>query len=218
MIKAIIFDFDGVIVESVEIKTKAFKELFTDYPQKIEEIVQYHLANGGISRYVKFRYIYEQILGQKLSEDTEIKLGKDFSKIVLQKIIAAPFVAGAKEFLDRQKNRYQFFIASGTPEEELRRIIDAKGLRGYFEQIHGSPKKKIDIIKYIMNKYDFDKNEVVFVGDAQGDRISADEAEIVFIELKTNLDSKSESYPWIISDLSNLSEILKRIDKYILEK
>ena len=86
MIKTIIFDFDGVIVESAEIKTKAFKELFTDYPQKIEEIVQYHLANGGISRYVKFRYIYEQILGQKLSEDTEIKLGKDFSKIVLQKI------------------------------------------------------------------------------------------------------------------------------------
>ncbi len=28
MIKAIIFDFDGVIVESVDIKTKAFARLF----------------------------------------------------------------------------------------------------------------------------------------------------------------------------------------------
>lgn len=212
MIKAVIFDFDGVIIESADIKTQAFKELFSDYPQKIDEIINYHLLNAGVSRYAKFQYIYEQILGRNLSKDTEIELGKSFSQIILQRILDAPFVAGAKEFLASYKNRYQFFIASGTPEEELRKIIAAKRLQKYFKEIYGSPKRKTDIINEIINKFDFSKNEVVYIGDAQSDRISTQQAGIIFIERRLKLDSKSEHYPWIINDLFKLSEILKKIE------
>ena len=211
MIRAIIFDFDGVIVESADIKSEAFKELFADYPQKIKEIADYHLMNGGISRYVKFRYIYEQILGQDLSQDQEAELGRRFSQIVLQKVLNAPFVSGAEEFLDTHKTKYQFFVASGTPEEELHRIIKAKGLQGYFKGICGSPKKKIDIINDIINRYGFVKDEVVYVGDAESDRIAAEGAEIIFIERKANLNLASEANSWLIRDLSNLAEILSRI-------
>lgn len=212
MIKSIIFDFDGVIVESAEIKTEAFKELFADYPKKIEQIVHYHLVNAGISRYVKFRYIYEQILGKDLRKDKEFELGRRFSKIVWQKILDAPFVAGAKEFLDTYKKKYQFFIASGTPEEELHNIIRAKGLQGYFKEIHGSTKKKADIINNIINNYNFVREEVVYVGDAQSDRIAAEQAGISFIERVPNLDSKL-GYPWKIINLSILDEILEKIER-----
>lgn len=67
MIKAIIFDFDGVIIESAEIKTDAFRTLFAGYPDMLPEIIAHHQKNSGISRYKKFRYIYEKILGQELS-------------------------------------------------------------------------------------------------------------------------------------------------------
>ena len=212
MIKAIIFDFDGVILESADIKTKAFKELFSGYPQKIGEIVRYHLLNAGISRYIKFQYIYDQILRQKLSKDTEIELEKRFSKIVLKKILRAPFVPGTAEFLNSHKNKYQFFIASGTPEEELLSIIFARGLHRDFKEIHGSPKKKTDIIIYIIDKYGFKNEEVVYIGDAQSDRIAAEEAGVVFIERRSSIDSKLESNPYIISDLFTLSEVLKKIE------
>lgn len=212
MIKAIIFDFDGVILESADIKTEAFVELFSDYPEKIKEIVDYHLKNAGISRYVKFRYIYERILGQKLSREKEIELGERFSKITMQKILNAPFVAGAKEFLDENKYRYLFFIASGTPEEELYKIINARELLRYFEEMQGSPKRKINIINEIINKHKFARNEVVYVGDAQSDRIAADQAGIVFIERKDNLDSKLYSYPWKMRNLFSLRDILEKIE------
>ena len=98
MIKAVIFDFDGVILESADIKTEAFKELFSQHASKLKEIVDYHLLNGGISRYVKFRYIYEHILGIDLSKQKEAKLGERFSQIALEKVICTLFVRGTGVF------------------------------------------------------------------------------------------------------------------------
>jgi phosphoglycolate phosphatase-like HAD superfamily hydrolase len=212
LIKAIIFDFDGVIVDSADIKTEAFKKLFSDYPKKSREIVNYHLLNAGISRYVKFRYVYKHILRKRLSKDKEIELGKHFSQIVLQKIINALLVAGAEEFLDTYKNSYQFFIASGTPEDELYNIINTKGLQGYFKEIHGSPKGKTGIINSIIQKYGFSRDGVVYVGDSESDRLAAEKTGIAFIERKADLDTKTESNPWIIKDLTNLNETLQKIE------
>jgi beta-phosphoglucomutase-like phosphatase (HAD superfamily) len=57
MIETIIFDFDGVILESVTVKTEAFRELFSSEPDCPDEIVEFHKRNGGMSRYDKFRHV-----------------------------------------------------------------------------------------------------------------------------------------------------------------
>ena len=52
--EAIFFDFDGVLVDSVSIKTEAFRKLFKGFGQQcVEALVYYHIEHGGISR-VKF--------------------------------------------------------------------------------------------------------------------------------------------------------------------
>ena len=57
MIKNIIFDYDGTIADSVNIKTEAFAELYRNYGKDIEsKVVKYHLNNGGVSRFEKFKY------------------------------------------------------------------------------------------------------------------------------------------------------------------
>ena len=213
MIKAIIFDFDGVILESADIKTETFRELFKEYPQKTKAIVRYHLFNAGISRYVKFRHISEHILKKELSKSEEIELGKRFSQIALEKVLAAPFVAGAREFLDRGKSRYQFFIASGTPEEELHNIVRARGLQGYFKEIHGSPKEKSDIIEGIIRRSQFKKKEVVYIGDAESDRIAAKQSGVVFVERKADLNLSNKNSFRVIKDLSAFEGALKKIDE-----
>ena len=62
MIKTIIFDFDGVILESIDVKTEAFKKLYQPYGSNISnKVVKNHLANGGISRYEKIKIYHKQL-------------------------------------------------------------------------------------------------------------------------------------------------------------
>ncbi|MDD5005738.1 MAG: HAD-IA family hydrolase [Candidatus Omnitrophica bacterium] len=181
MIKSIIFDFDGVIAESVEIKTGAFRTLFKDYPQCLKAIIEYHINNGGISRYDKFRFIYQNIIKEKLSEAQFNQLGKRFSELVVDKVVRSPLVEGAQELLDRCYGRYEMFVISGTPKKEIKEIIKRRKLEKYFTEIYGSPDKKTDLITNILRKNNYNTSEVVFIGDSVNDFNAAKEIGVKFI-------------------------------------
>lgn len=213
MIKVIIFDLDGVIIESAEIKTRAFELLFADYPDKLPEMIDYHIRNSGFSRFVKFRHFYKNILGQKLSADKEKALGERFSQIVLDEVLKAPLVAGAEDFLKSHYRRYLQFAASGTPEEELRYILKQRGLDIYFKGIYGTPKTKPEIIKQILTEHQLSNREAVFIGDAESDKMAAKEAGIIFIAKTSSNDKTLNNYTWKIHDFTSLEELLDRISK-----
>jgi len=181
MLKSIIFDFDGVICESVDIKTKAFRKLFEDHPEHVDKIVEYHMRNGGLSRFEKFKVIFKDFLKEPLTEERSKELGENFSTYVYDAVIKAPLVKGSKEFLEKYYQRFSLFIVSGTPQEEMRDIVQAKGLAKYFSKVYGSPKGKGELIKTVLNENEFEKNNVIYVGDSMTDYDGAKEAGVDFI-------------------------------------
>jgi len=169
VVSAIIFDFDGVIIESFDIKTHAFRELFKMYPDEVDEIVEYHQQNGGVSRYKKFKHIYSQILKQPLDEKTCMELGKKFSNLVVEEVIKCSYVPGVLEFIREKSRIMELFVASGTPEDELNSIMSARGISKYFKGIYGSPDTKSEIIQEILNMEKINCKDVVFIGDTIND-------------------------------------------------
>ena len=212
MIKAIIFDFDGVLVESTDIKTEAFRKLFSRWPDKVDEGVAFHLKNMGISRYIKFKYFYENIISECYSEEIGLKLGREFSEIVIGKVKATPFVNGTEAFLGNSYSKYSFYIASGTPDEELREIVSFKRIDRYFDGIFGSSLTKTKIIKNILGTESLKNNMVVYVGDAVSDKKAAEDTGVHFVLRVTheNHDLRS-SCKYEISDLTELEGRIKEI-------
>ena len=181
-IKAIIFDFDGVLVESVDVKTKAFARMFEDRGVEIvRQVTDFHLKNGGLSRVHKFKYYYKEILKCSLSEKKLEELCNTFSRLVVDEVINSPYVKGAREFLEKYHRAIDFYIASGTPEEELMEIIRYRGINNYFKGIYGSPKQKDEIARKIIEQNGYDLNEVIFIGDSITDLMGANGSGIRFI-------------------------------------
>jgi phosphoglycolate phosphatase-like HAD superfamily hydrolase len=184
-IKALIFDLDGVILESANIKTEAFLELFAEYPQHHPAILRYHFENLGVSRYQKFEWIYRELLGRELSEAERKRLGTAFSTIVLDKILNCPFVPGAQELLQALPGRSLAFIASGTPQEELELILQRRGVAQYFAGVWGTPLDKSEIIGIILARHGLKQSQAVFVGYGISDYQAAAQAGILFIARET---------------------------------
>ncbi len=170
MIKAVIFDFDGVIVESVDIKTAAFAELFkNEGKEAVNKIVGYHLANTGVSRYEKFKYIYKEILKRDLSENEFKGLCDRFASLVVKSVVRAPYVRGSVEFLEAYSSIYKCFVVSATPQPEIEDIIRLRGIEKYFTAVYGAPRKKTKAVGEIIGDYHLLPKELLYVGDALSD-------------------------------------------------
>lgn len=179
---AVVFDFDGVLVESVNVKTQAFAALYAGYGcAVVEQVVAFHLANGGLSRFEKFRYFHNELLGLPLSHEEENRLAAEFNARVEAAVVAAPWVEGAEEFLVGHHARIPLFVASGTPEEELKRILRKRHISHYFCAAFGSPAKKGGILRGIIENGGYRPEKVLMVGDSLLDMEGAKEAGTCFL-------------------------------------
>lgn len=169
--QAVFFDFDGVILDSVHVKTEAFAAMFRKYGPKVEQsVVDYHLANGGVSRFRKFEYYYTHLLKKPIDKKTLNHLGDEFNKLSLQGVLDAQFITGALETLkELLQKRIPCFVASGTPDEEIKLIVEKRKLTPYFEEVHGSPTTKDEILLDIACRYNYRLHDCLFIGDAMTD-------------------------------------------------
>jgi len=211
-IDVILFDFDGVILESVDVKGWAFGKLFEEFPMHKDKIIAYHYENGGMSRFDKIRNIYKDILNKEITENEFRMLCDEFSRIVFKRVLQCEFVPGAIDFLDAHYQKIDMYVISGTPHDEMNEIIDRKKLRKYFKGVYGSPTSKSEWTKSLFRENKWDNGKVIFIGDAMSDYIAARDNDIRFIARvnKKNDIFKNTSVFKKMPDLTGLEEIIRK--------
>lgn len=181
--QSVFFDFDGVILDSVNVKTEAFHALYRPYGADIADRVrEHHLANGGMSRFDKFRHYHQQFLGEELDEDGLDRLCREFSNLVVDRVVESPAIPGAMETLTAlEEAGIPAYVVSGTPHDEMGLIIRRRGLSRFFVEVHGSPRKKTAIVREILDRTGYDPVRCLFIGDALSDWKAAHESDLHFL-------------------------------------
>lgn len=210
MIEAIFFDFDGVIVESVDLKTDAFAKLFErEDENNLKDIVAYHLKNTGVSRYEKFGYIYEKILKRPLDNKEFLALCNRFADIVFDGVLKVQYVEGVMEFLGEYSLLYKCFVVSATPQKELEEVIQKRGIHNLFKAIYGAPKSKSDAVKEILISKNIKPINSLFIGDALSDYNAAMANCVKFVARINNNESLFDGINCLkIKNLVNLKSIV----------
>ena len=163
-----VFDLDGVILESVECKTTAFKKLYSAYGTDIQNKVEkHHIENGGVSRFDKIKFYHTNYLNINLSDYEFKKLLNKYSELVLESVLNSKFVNNVEYFIKELSKKYTLIISTGTPTNEAVIILKHKKIFNFFTNIYGSPETKNQHIKKIFQGHQFEKN--YFFGDALSD-------------------------------------------------
>jgi phosphoglycolate phosphatase-like HAD superfamily hydrolase len=181
--EAVFFDFDGVIVDSHDVKTRAFAALYADeHPGIVEAVMAYHDAYGGMSRYKKFDYFERILLDREPTRERIAELGDRFAGAVVEAVVASPEIPGAGALLHALSQRATpSYVASGTPEEELKQIVTRRGLERYFRAVRGSPAEKAEILGDLSARHAHDVSRCLMVGDAMTDYVAAQAVGMPFL-------------------------------------
>ena len=117
----IIWDFDGVILDSAEVRDHGFLEIFSNYPEhQVSQLMDFHKSNGGLSRYVKIRHFFEEILMTSVTEDQVNYYANEFKQIMLSKLTDRDLIINdSLAFIKENHQKQKFYIASGSDEKEL---------------------------------------------------------------------------------------------------
>lgn len=167
--RSLIFDCDGVLLDSNGIKTQAFFDFAIGYGEDVaRQFVDYHQANGGLSRFEKIRYLHSTILGKSIAEQRVVEEAAQFGRLVKDKLVNAT-VAANLDTLRALTPGAEWSVVSGSDEVELRDVFSSNGLDKFFDgRVFGSPRPKAQLIKdgQVLGLF---SEPALFIGDSKYD-------------------------------------------------
>ncbi|MDF2503757.1 HAD-IA family hydrolase [Clostridium sp.] len=167
----IIFDFDGVIIDSMKVRDNGFKAIFSEFNKTdVEKLVEYNRLNGGLSRFHKIKYFHEEILNKDIDESVIHKYAEKFTEIMKKELVNSNYlIKDTVEFIKRNRDSKKLYIASGSENNELNYLCKELGIGDCFTAIYGSPTHKNDIVKDIIETNKYENSKVVLIGDSIND-------------------------------------------------
>lgn len=184
--RALVFDCDGVVLDSNGVKTKVFYQATLRYGESAAKaMVEYHVANGGISRYKKFAHFLENIAPActALRRRHTLEVLLEVCAGYVREGLLTCDIAPGLEILRQQTCDARWFIVSGGDQADLRDVFSQRGIASWFDGgIFGSPDTKDEILQREL----VEKNiqlPALFLGDSKYGSQAATAAGLDFVVL-----------------------------------
>ncbi len=140
MIKAILFDFNGVIIDDEPLQMKAYTEIFTEENVPMTEVDYYSCMGMDDKTFIKtnFLRVGKEISAEKIDEISARKT-VSWRKLVEKEI---PIFDGVKNFVKIVRNDFSLGVVSMAKREEIEYVLERLGLRESFSVIVSSEDAK----------------------------------------------------------------------------
>lgn len=200
----LVFDCDGVVLNSNKVKTEAFYQTTLPYGETAAQaMVSYHIANGGVSRYKKFAHFLEMIApvyANRQGQNLEALL-QAYATHVRAGLLTCEITPNLKT-LRQQTPAARWLIVSGGDQTELRDVFAHRGIADWFDGgIFGSPRNKDEILASEIKSGSI-MGPALFFGDSKYDHqvAKATGLDFIFISAWTEVADWKE---WVSANQIN---------------
>ena len=188
MIRGIVFDFDGTLVDSNDIKLQTFYEVTKTQDPTGSTVNRILKQFPSKDRYGLFHAIVQELFTKDLTilhQDLEIlatQWAEDYTVRCEKAIQNCEEVSGTSETLQWiSKQHFPIFINSRTPTTTLKQLVTLRSFHSYVSDIYGAPATKSENLRRIQSHTQAQPKDILFVGDSDDDREAAHEIGCHFI-------------------------------------
>jgi len=192
----IFWDFDGVILSSDKVRTEGFKYIFDSYSKKyIDKLIDYHIINGGLSRYEKIEYFSQKILDKKLNDEEKKQYAQSYGNYCRERLCDKKLlIKSSISFIKENHKNFHFHLVSASDEKELIYLCSNLDIKKYFKSISGSPVNKIENIKKLLKSNNYSESSCCLIGDSINDKFAATKNRISFFGFNNKQLIKDSKY------------------------
>lgn len=183
--KTLIFDFDGTLVDSMQLYVRGFNEVGADFGlPKIDRHNLQEMKQSSVQDLMK-KYGIGPL---KLA-----KLIFTVNKNIRQEIAAVNFFPKIKPLLVKLSKKYQLGILTSNHIENVEDFLKKQDFEGIFDFVYASKNLfgKDKVLSSLLKKYRLNKEEVLYFGDEVRDIEACQKMQVKIVAVTWGFNEKS---------------------------